>query len=114
MEKEERCCGNCCWFCHEDTDGWGQCMTGNTMEGWEADLDPIFGYIAKCDHPAGDCSEFVSRQEMRHHMAVLLLYKRWIYDRRLHRPLVHRKPEYNEIERAVKFSYKYMKVFSEL
>ena len=25
MEKEERCCGNCHWFCNEDVYGVGWC-----------------------------------------------------------------------------------------
>jgi len=74
----------------------------------------LFGEVVQCNRSCKSEENFVSKKEMRHHMAVLLLYKRWIYDRRLHRPLVHRKPEYNEIERAVKFSYRYMKVFSNL
>ena len=26
MEKEERCCGNCIWFCNEDVYGVGWCI----------------------------------------------------------------------------------------
>lgn len=109
---EEKCCGNCCWFCMENADGWGQCCTGNAMEGWEAGLDPIFGRISKCDYKAGNCSKYVSRQQMRHHMAVLLQWERYMSDRS--ELTLYRAPSLADRNKAMKFAYKYMKVFSKL
>ena len=50
--------------------------------------------------------EYVSREEMRHHMAVLLQYHR--ADENMN----YRFPGGEALEEAVAFAYKYMKVFS--
>lgn len=95
LKDKERCCGNCCWFYGECTDGWGQCICQN------------------CDTDSMHCSDmceddYVSRQEMRHHMAVLLQYHRADED------MNYRFPGGDSLEEAVVFAYKYMKVFSKL
>ena len=98
MEQEERCCGNCCWFCFEDAYGEGQCYG-------EVDGYPMMATMCNCHA----CERFVSRKEMRHHMAVLLQMSRYEKD-----PLSHLSPWYEEKDRAIKFAYRYMKVFNKL
>jgi hypothetical protein len=91
----ERCCGNCCWFCFEQTDGEGQCPSSDG--GW---------LFTNCG--STPCKDYISRQQMRHHMAVLLQYHR--ADENMN----YRFPGGEALEDAVVFAYKYMKVFSKL
>lgn len=97
MEKKtEKCCGVCCWFCFEQTDGEGQCPTGDGC--WtftHCGVDP--------------CNSFVSREEMRHYMAVLLQAKRWSGNQ-----LTVVKPDTKDFLEAIDFAVKHMKVFSKL
>lgn len=95
-QEEEKCCGNCCWFYGEMTDGEGFCAL----------RDPSINET-RCDFLCA-YELHVSRQEMRHHMAVLLQYHMADED------MNHRFPGGEELEKAVVFAYKYMKVFSEL
>ena len=96
-KKEEKCCGNCCWFYAEDTDGWGQCI--------------LQDYDLNSMHCSDMCEDdYVSRQEMRHHMAVLLQASRYYEQGAQKRHLVGA----NEFKSAIKFAYKYMKAFSKL
>ena len=96
--KEDKFCGNCCWFYAEDTYGFGICPFR-------------FGEVVHCE---GKCKnkEYVSRKEMRHHMAVLLQLNR--YRRDTHFPGIYRTPKPSEVSRAIEFSVRYMKVFREL
>lgn len=104
MEKEEeKCCGNCCWFCFEQTDGDGQCMTVGY-------IGLPYGALTYCDTPS--CKHFVSRQEMRHYMAVLLQANRYRRDQNV--PPIYRMPNPTELGKAIDFAVKYMKVFSKL
>ena len=95
-DKEEKCCGGCCWFYAEDTDGWGFCAC---QKGKELD-------IMNCSDMCED--DYVSKKEMRHHMAVLLQYHR------ADESMNYRFPGGDALEDAVVFAYRYMKVFSEL
>ena len=95
-KKMEKCCGNCCWFYEEMTDGWGRCAF------YKEDSDSMH-----CSDMCDD--EFVSRQEMRHHMAVIA--KRF---RSLDNPRENYNPFLHDEKMALKFAYKYMKVFSKL
>ena len=92
---EEKCCGGCCWFCFEECGGWGQCMQQD-----------------ECDsmHCSDLCTtdEYVSREEMRHHMKVLLTVKYWFEGNHMHAVMPH------ELHEAFAFAYKYMKVFCKL
>ena len=101
MEKEaEKYCGNCCWFYAEDTDGYGLCPLA-LMES------------KRCDEPCTN-GKFISRQEMRHHMAVLLQqsrYQKWFdegFDGVVYPPTRIASKE------ARVFAYKYIKTFSKL
>lgn len=97
-KNEEMYCGNCCWFSGEDHYGYGLCPFR-------------FGDAAHC---GDECTtnEFVSRKEIRHHMAVLLQLNRYRMD--THFPCIYRTPKPSEVSRAIEFSVRYMKVFSEL
>ena len=108
MEKnnDEKCCGNCCWFYGEMTDGEGFC----------AELKGAWTDMMRCNMSCRALREgkegnyaFVSRHEMRHHMAVLLQLLR-IYDN----PERMYYPTPNEFNEAYKVAYRYMKVFSNL
>ena len=101
-QKEEKCCGECCWFCHENTDGFGICYQSNKS------LGDFFG----CSHIC-HIQKFVSRKEMRHHMAVLLQRARFQEDDSGYSFERKRKYPFGVIE-AIKFAYEYMKVFSNL
>lgn len=100
MEKEaEKCCGNCCWFYAEDTDGWGFCACQKNR-----DID--------MEHCSDMCEDdFVSREEMRHHMAVLLQYHRWLSD---YSGEIRKSPNKVGVMDATWFAYKYFKMFSKL
>ena len=95
----EKFCGNCCWFYGEETDGWGICILQDLCDSM---------------HCSDLCTtdEFISKQEMRHHMAVLLQLNR--YRRDTHFPGIYRTPKPSEVSRAIEFSVRYMKVFREL
>jgi len=95
MHDKDKFCGECCWFYAEDTDGYGLCPLA-LMES------------KRCDEPCTN-GKFVSKEEMRHHMAVLLQSVRF-HDN----PEIRHVPTAKDCEEAYKFAYKYMKVFSKL
>lgn len=95
LPEKDKFCGECCWFYGEDTYGYGFCpfRFADTHECGQ-----------KCDVPL----KYISRKEMRHHMAVLLQYHR------ADESMNYRFPGGDALEDAVVFAYRYMKVFSEL
>ena len=101
MEKNKTIkghCGECCWFIGEDTYGNGMCAK-------------IFAELCKCED---ECNEdhFVNREEMRHHLAVLMLYQRW---RRSDQPTgFYRMPNPKYVGKAIDFCINYIKTFMEL
>jgi len=99
--KEEKCCGSCCWFQFEETEGWGLCPHQNK---------PIGG----CMHCSDLCTtdEWVSEEEKRHHMAVLLQANRYRRDNNV--PAIYRMPNPKDLGLAIDFAVQYMKVFSTL
>lgn len=66
----ERCCGACCYFKHELTDGYGWCdkLAKFNLEG-----------VVYCSDPC-ICDSFVSCEEKRHHMAMLRKCQRCLND----------------------------------
>lgn len=101
----EKCCGNCCWFNCEMTDGDGFCAQAK-------DTAFEYGYTRcqeQCHVSQGGELCFVSRREMRHNMAVLL---RMIRHKR--RPDECKAPPYQHEVEALVFAYKYLEVFSKL
>jgi hypothetical protein len=101
-EFEEGCCGNCCWFCFECTDGEGQCA--------EVDNEGYPMMMTQCGSRA--CERFISRQQMRHHMAILLQANRYRRDDNV--PAIHKMPNPKELGLAIDFAVKYMKTFGKL
>lgn len=81
------------------TDGDGFCA-----------LSPVDDNWVRCDMCCRD--SFVSRKEMRHHMAVLLQWERYMSDRS--ELTLYRAPSLADRNKAMKFAYKYMKVFGKL
>ena len=56
--------------------------------------------------------KFVSREEMRHHLAVLMLYQRW---RRSDQPTgFYKMPDPKEVGKAVDFACLIIRAFSKL
>ena len=99
-------CGCCCWFKHEDTDGWGICYGNESGIGYHIDDE----FFPRCEQTA--CSKYVSNEEMRHHMAVLLQANR--YRRDQHVPSIYRMPDPKELGKAIDFAYEFIRIFSKL
>jgi hypothetical protein len=98
-KKEDKFCGECCWFYGEDTYGYGFCPFR-------------FAESHICDMPCDAGEHFVSKQDMRHHMAVLVQSNRYRMDQNV--PSIYRMPDPKELGKAIDFSVEYMKVFSDL
>lgn len=100
-QQEDKCCGNCCWFKHEDTDGWGMCYSNRNQ------------YLANPRHCSdASCNAYISRQTMRHHLAVLICHNRWRRDN--HVPSIYKMQDPKEIGKAIDFVIDYIKTFMEL
>lgn len=100
-KKVEQCCGNCCWFVHETTNGDGCCV----QRYFDAD-----SYRNCGDNPCGD---FVPNEEKRHHMAVLLQCRRVQDDP--HPGMINVKvPSKHDIANAMDFAVRYVKTFERL
>lgn len=93
MGKGNRC-GGCCWL-YGKTLGYGFCANG-------------FGKKNIWDR----CEQHVSKMQMRHYLAVLMQFNR--YRRDNHVPSYYRMPDPKELGKAIDFSVKYIKTFSEL
>jgi len=96
-ENRENCCGACCWFLHEDTDGWGLCPH----------QDKPIGSPMHCSDLC-TTDEFVSETTKRHYMAVLIQANRYRRDNNV--PSLYRMPNPKELGKAIDFSVKYMKL----
>lgn len=100
MEKEEKCCGNCCWFYSEDINGLGFCVCKK-------------GEILDMMYCSDECEDnFVSRKEMRHHMAVLLQANKYRKDNNV--PAIYKMPNPYEVSKAIEFAVRYIKTFNKL
>ena len=98
MKKEDKCCGLCAWFYAEDTYGCGVCPHE-------------FAELKACEMCCTN-EHFVSREQMRHYMAVLMQANR--YRRDDHVPAIYRMPNPKELGEAIDFAVEYMKIFSQL
>ena len=65
-ENEKNCCGSCCWFYGELTDGWGQCMRQD---------------ICDSMHCSDLCTtdKYISKEKLRRSAAILAQYKRYVH-----------------------------------
>lgn len=98
QKQSEHFCGECCWFYGEDTYGYGVCPFQ-------------FAELRLCDLPC-NINKFISKQQMRHHLAVLTQANR--YRRDQHVPAIYRMPNPKDLGKAIDFSINYIKTFSEL
>ena len=99
-------CGECCWFKHEDTDGWGICYGNESGIGYHIDDE----FFPRCEQTA--CSKYVSNEVQRHYQAVLLQANR--YRRDDHVPSIYRMPDPRELGKAIDFAYEFIRIFSKL
>ena len=97
LKDKDRYCGECCWFYGEDPFGYGSCPFR-------------FAELQRCSDMCPITEKYVSKKEMRHHMAVLLLHKRWLDDDMF----IHYAPDGDEVCKAIDFAYQFIKIFSEL
>lgn len=92
--KDKRYCGACCWFKHEDIDGYGICVQCNKP------LGDVFG----CNHVC-HCGEFVSEEQKRHYMATILVYLR----QKAHGCFDGEAKWPDQLDKPLKFAFKYLK-----
>ena len=103
--KEEKCCGNCCWFFAECTDGDGCCAKHYWfVPDKEGGKDPS---LTRCDNDA--CKDYVSKEEKRHHLSTLILLSRWMKDKDSRHPV-----SWEDIMKAIEFAIDYIKTFNKL
>lgn len=95
--KEEQCCGNCCWMFGEDIFGNGMCTK-------------IFAKLVNC---ADSCHEghFLCREQMRHYLAVLIQHNRWRRDDNV--PNSRKPVNSTELGKAIDFAIDYIKTMKE-
>lgn len=89
-------CGECCWFYAEDTYGYGMCPFR-------------FAETHECGQQCEVPLKYVSKKEMRHHMAVLLQQHRVVEN-----PSIRFSTGVKDLWEAQDFAYRYIKVFSNL
>jgi hypothetical protein len=97
-EDDLKCCGSCCWFKHEDTDGFGVCYRRYP------------DHIPYCGEDP--CKEYVSNKEARHHVAVLIQANRYRRDQNV--PAIYSMPDPKDLGAAIDFATMYIKQFSEI
>lgn len=102
LRKDERCCGNCCWFKHEDFDGWGTCYKAEEL-GLQWDVKHCSG---------NPCKKYISEQTMRHYLAVLIQHNRWRRDNEI--PNSRKPVDARELGKAIDFAVDYIKTFMKL
>jgi len=94
-DQESRCCGACCWFKFEDTDGWGYCSFGKG--------DDLLDTCHCSDLCTAD--KFVAESEKRHHLAMLRKCQRCMH-------LAENKDlDVEEIQKSIDFVIEYAKRF---
>ena len=99
--EEERCCGSCAWFKHEDLMGWGICYHKSV------------GYLESSRNCSmKPCKYFVSEAEFRHLIAVLIQANRYRRDNEV--PAIYKMPNPKELGLAIDFAVEYMKTFSKI
>ena len=99
IKPEERCCGYCAWFYEKEYDGIGFCAKPYS------DYDSV---TSSCNIW---CHKYVSRKEMRHHLAVLKLHNRW---RRCNESDIYRQQDPKEVGKAIDLAVDYIKTFMTL
>lgn len=95
--KEEQCCGNCCWMLGEDIYGNGMCAK-------------IFAELVRCGDTCHQ-GHFLSREQMRHYIAVLIQHNRWRRDNNV--PNARKPVNPTELGKAIDFAIDYLKTMKE-
>lgn len=93
----EHCCGDCCHFMFEESDGWGVCPY----------LDWPVGSPMHCSDLC-TAGKYVPEGVKRHYLAVLLQANR--YRRDQHVPSIYRMPDQKEFVDAIDFIVDYAKI----
>jgi hypothetical protein len=105
-ERIDKFCGDCCWFFGECTDGDGCCA----KHYWEEPKNGRDPMLTRCDKKA--CKDFISDEEKRHHLAVLIQHNRW---RRSDEVPNHcRMVNPTELGKAIDFVCEYVKIYERL
>lgn len=99
-KKKEQYCGNCAWFYAEDTYGFGGCTHQ-------------FAVTRKCEYKC-NVDKFVSREEMRHHLAVLTQIKRILRYQEVGEYTRVNVPPRKDQKKALDFVVEYVKTYSKL
>ena len=96
MKENEECCGGCCWFCYEQTDGWGQCIVQDMCDSM---------------HCSDMCTtdKYISRDERDHHLDILKQADEW-YKQKEGCVI----PPAKDFTEAIEFAYKFIEVFGKL
>lgn len=97
-KKIEKCCGNCCWFRFENIDGFGNCVKHYPDK------------MPNCSDKV--CKNFISNEEKRHHLAVLILHNRWVRDNK--EPNSGKMVNPTELGKAIDFAVEYIKTFEKI
>lgn len=66
--------------------------------------------VASCSQPA--CADYISRQEKRHHLAVLLQHNRWRRDNEV--PNSRRMVNPTELGKAIDFVFDYIRTYDKV
>ena len=92
-KEEEKCCGACCWFQFEDTEGWGYCP------------HLTIGESSGVTHCSDLCTrdKFVSKSEKRHHLAMLRKCQKCL------RFAEYKDMDVAEIQKSIDFVVEYAK-----
>ena len=98
-KNPENYCGECCWFYAEDTYGYGCCPFR-------------FADVKNCEDKCELPLRFVSKEKMRHYVAVLRQANRYRRDQNV--PSIYRMPNPTELGKAIDFACEYIKMFSNL
>lgn len=95
---KERCCKYCAWFYEEEFDGMGWCAKhSNQADEYPVHRDNIW------------CPKYIHRDDMRHHVAVLMLHNRWRRSPIV--PAIYRMQNGEDIGKAIDFAIDYIKTF---
>ena len=93
------CCGDCCWFKHEDTTGWGICYK-----------QELLYQTRYCGNNA--CKNYISEQKAERYLHVLTEHNKWRRDDNVPNSMPMQDPK--EIGLAIDFACDYIKTFMEL
>jgi hypothetical protein len=99
LRKEEKCCGDCCWFKLEDIYGDGTCAK-------------IFAEITNCSDKCHKSELFFSKEQAKRYLHVLTEHNKWRRDDNVPNSLPMQDPK--EIGLAIDFAVEYIKTFMEL